>query len=36
LGNIVDKKYGERASSSTRVEADGIKGMRDADFHYEA
>jgi hypothetical protein len=36
LGNIVDEKYGERASSSTRVEADGIKGMRDVDFLYEA
>jgi hypothetical protein len=36
LGNIVDEKYGDRASSSTRVEADGIKGMRDADFLYEA
>jgi hypothetical protein len=36
LGNIVDEKYGERASSPTRVEADGFKGMRDADSLYEA
>jgi hypothetical protein len=36
LGNIVDEKNGERAFSSTRVEADGFKGMRDADFPYEA
>jgi hypothetical protein len=36
LGNIVDEKYGEGASSSTRVEADGVQGMRDADFIYEA
>jgi hypothetical protein len=36
LGNIVDEKYGERASSSTRVEVDGFKGMRDADSPYEA
>jgi hypothetical protein len=36
LGNIVDEKYGEKASSSTRVEADGFKGMRDADSPYEA
>jgi hypothetical protein len=36
LGNIVDENYGERASSSTRVEADGFKGMRDADSLYEA
>jgi hypothetical protein len=36
LGNIVDEKYGEGASSSTRVEADGVQGMRDADFFYEA
>jgi hypothetical protein len=36
LGNIVDEKYGEKASSSTRVEADGFKGLRDADSLYEA
>jgi hypothetical protein len=36
LGNIVDEKYVERASSSSRVEADGFKGMRDADSLNEA
>jgi hypothetical protein len=36
FGQIVADKYGEGASFSTGVDADGIMGMRDEDITYEA